>query len=55
MEIENFTNDGVDADETDSSETERNGLYCCGSRMVLAPSEIVFICLECGYWYYSST
>ncbi len=27
----------------------------CGKRMVLAPSEIVYICLKCGSWEYSSS
>jgi hypothetical protein len=36
-------------------EDEGNGSYCCGKRMVLAPSEIVYECLKCGGWEYSSS
>jgi hypothetical protein len=34
---------------------EGSGSYCCGKRMVLAPSEIVYHCLNCGHWEYSSS
>ena len=34
---------------------EGGGSYCCGKRMVLAPSEIVYECLKCGGWEYSSS
>lgn len=36
-------------------EDEGGGSYCCGKRMVLAPSEIVYECLKCGAWEYSSS
>ena len=36
-------------------EDEGGGSYCCGKRMVLAPSEIVYECLKCGGWEYSSS
>ena len=36
-------------------EDEGGGSYCCGKRMVLAPSEIVYQCLKCGVWEYSSS
>ena len=36
-------------------EDDGEGSYCCGKRMVLAPSEIVFECLKCGAWEYSSS
>lgn len=36
-------------------EEEGGGSYCCGKRMVLAPSEIVYHCLKCGGWEYSSS
>lgn len=35
-------------------EDEGEGSYCCGKRMVLAPSGIVYECLKCGGWEYSS-
>lgn len=35
-------------------EDEGDGSYCCGKRMVLAPSGIVYECLKCGNWEYSS-
>jgi hypothetical protein len=34
---------------------EGEGSYCCGKRMILAPSEIVYECLKCGGWEYSSS
>lgn len=36
-------------------EDEGGGSYCCGKRMVLSPSEIVYVCLKCGGWEYSSS
>lgn len=36
-------------------EQEGEGSYCCGKRMVLAPSGIVYECLKCGGWEYSSS
>jgi len=36
-------------------ENEGGGSYCCGKRMVLSPSEIVYECLKCGSWEYSSS
>jgi len=36
-------------------EDEGDGSYCCGKRMVLAPSGIVYECLKCGGWEYSSS
>jgi hypothetical protein len=36
-------------------EHEGDGSYCCGVRMSLAPSGIVYECLECGGWEYSSS
>jgi hypothetical protein len=37
------------------SDNEGDGSYCCGKRMTLAPSGIVFECLKCGNWEYSSS
>lgn len=36
-------------------EEEGDGSYCCGKRMVLASSGIVYECLKCGGWEYSSS
>lgn len=36
-------------------EDEGDGRYCCGKRMVLAPSGTVFVCLKCEAWEYSSS
>ena len=46
----------VDKEAWDAlDEDEGGGSYCCGKRMVLAPSEIVYECLKCGAWEYSSS
>jgi len=45
----------INTDESDLNEVEGTGPYCCNVRMVLAPSEIVYECLECGGWCYSSS
>lgn len=37
------------------SDDEGGGSMCCGKRMVLAPSETVYECLNCGAWEYSSS
>ena len=34
-------------------EDEGDGSYCCGKRMV--EEGIVFVCLKCGNWEYSSS
>lgn len=34
---------------------EGEGSYCCGKRMVLAPSGICYQCLNCGNWEHSSS
>ena len=34
---------------------EGSGSYCCGKRMVLAPSGIVYEYLNCGDWEYSDS
>lgn len=39
----------------ENKECEGEGSYCCGVRMSLAPSGIVYECLECGGWEYSSS
>jgi len=49
--IEDATN--IDFDMLD--EEDGDGSYCCGKRMVLAPSGIVYECLKCGSWEYSSS
>jgi hypothetical protein len=36
-------------------EDKGDGSYCCGKRMVLAASGIVYECLKCGGWEYSSS
>ena len=36
-------------------EEEGDGSYCCGKRMILASSGIVYECLKCGGWEYSSS
>ena len=36
-------------------EEEGTGPYCCGKRMVEAPSCIVYTCLNCGAWEYTSS
>jgi hypothetical protein len=35
-------------------EDDGDGSYCCGKRMVLASSGIVYQCLKCGGWEHSS-
>lgn len=43
-----------DTNEFDSLEKdEGGGSYCCGKRMV--ERGIVFLCLKCGAWEYSSS
>lgn len=50
-----FTDDDFEIDEFALlGEEEGNGSYCCGKRMVLAPSEIVYECLNCGAWEWTS-
>ena len=47
--------DFFDKEEWDKlKEDDGDGSYCCGKRMVLAPSEICYECLNCGAWEYSS-
>lgn len=39
----------------DLGDEDGSGSYCCGKRMVLAPSGIVYECLNCGAWEYSDS
>jgi hypothetical protein len=55
MKAKENTLSEVNTDESDLNEVEGTGPYCCNVRMVLAPSEIVYECLECGSWCYSSS
>ncbi len=41
--------------DSNIDEEEDTGSYCCGKRMSLAPSEIVYECLVCGHWEYASS
>jgi hypothetical protein len=55
MKIKNVIINEIDDNASDSNEVDGTGPYCCGTRMVLAPSEIVYECLECGQWWYTSS